>query len=95
MVLGFGLLVILLMAGCHGGGSSDYRSGNGDGNGYGMTNQETLAAVDTYGDQYAQMLNEGMTITEAMQQLAANMEASRDFSAVEVDGSGRPCDRKG
>ncbi|MFO8080556.1 MAG: hypothetical protein R6V07_09635, partial [Armatimonadota bacterium] len=94
-------IMALVLAGCSGGhgptvpspdgpGDGVPDDGNGDGPDNGeMTDGETVAAVESYGDRYAQMLDDGMTIPEAMEQLAAEMEASGDFSAVEIDGTGQ------
>lgn len=85
MLLIFCLFAVVLLAGCHGGGVSTGDQPDGDG----MSNAETVTAVQDYGEQYVQMLNDGMTIIDALQALANQMEASGDFSAVEVDGSGQ------
>ncbi|MFP4250154.1 MAG: hypothetical protein ACLFU7_10880, partial [Armatimonadota bacterium] len=91
----------LVLAGCSGGhgptvpspdgpGNGGPDDGNGDGPGNGeITDGETVAAVESYGDRYAEMLNDDMTIPDAIEQLAAEMEASGDFSAVEIDGTGQ------
>ncbi|MBD3292389.1 MAG: hypothetical protein GF393_05660, partial [Armatimonadia bacterium] len=53
-----------------------------------LSNSDTVAAVEDYGEQYVQMLNEGMTIPEAMEQAAREMEASGQFSSVAVGPDG-------
>lgn len=91
-------IMALVLVGCSGGDGPRLpcpdRPGNGgppDGgpDGDELTTEETVAAVEDYGAQYAQMLSEGMTIPEAMEQLAQRMRQSGHFSAVEVDATGQ------
>jgi hypothetical protein len=53
-----------------------------------LSTEETVAAVEEYGEAYVAMLNEGMTIPEAIAEAAALMQADSAFSAVEIDGTG-------